>query len=206
MEALLIGLSLGMAAGVSPGPLLLLVITSALRGGWRAGVLASCAPLVSDVVVVAATLLVLDRLPESALGYVALAGAVFVAWTGVQTIRESSGATLTPDASAGAAVARQALLRAAVVNLLSPHPWIFWGTVLGPLTLTTWEQQPAGAVALVLGFYATIVGSKALLAVLVTRGRHRLSQRGYRLTLAGAGALLVLAAAVLAAEVLPTVL
>ena len=73
MEALLVGLSLGAAAGISPGPLLVLVVTSSLRGGWPAGVLAAAAPLVSDAVIVTGTLLVLDRLPDATLAYIACA-------------------------------------------------------------------------------------------------------------------------------------
>lgn len=205
MDALLVGLGLGLAAGISPGPLLFLVITSALRGGWPAGVLAASAPLVSDAVVVAGTLLVLDRLPDTALGWVALVGAAFVAWTGVQTLREAPQARLLPADVVRRGAARQALGQAALVNLLSPHPWVFWATVLGPLVVTTWRDQPAASVALVVGFYVTIVGSKAAVAVLVARGRERIGEVGYRRALAAAGVLLLLAAVFMVVEFLPMV-
>lgn len=205
VEALVVGLGLGLAAGISPGPLLFLVIGSALRGGWPAGVLAASAPLVTDALVIAGTLLVLDRLPDQALGYVALAGAAFVAWTGVQTIREAPQSRLVPAGAVGRHVARQALARAGLVNLLSPHPWVFWGTVLGPMVVTTWADQRIGAIALVAGFYVTIVGSKAVIAVLVARGRERIGETGYRRALSAAGVLLVLAAVFLVVEFLPMV-
>lgn len=203
MDAVLLGLTLGAAAGISPGPLLVLVLTSALRGGWSAGVLAACAPLLSDLVVVGGTLLVLNQLPDRAMGWLAMGGAIFVAWTGLGTIRESRDATLALRAGTQRALARQALGQAALVNLLSPHPWLTWATVLGPLTLATWHESPAGGVALVAGFYVAIVGSKALIAVLVARGRHLLSDRAYRWALRIAGALLVLAAVALALEFWP---
>jgi threonine/homoserine/homoserine lactone efflux protein len=203
VEALLVGLSLGAAAGISPGPLLVLVVTSALRAGWPAGVLAAAAPLVSDVLVVTGTLVVLDRLPEATLGYVACAGALFVGWSGVATLRESRTATLAPGLVDQRAAARRALGEAALVNLLSPHPWIFWATVLGPLLLTSWRDGPVGAVAMVVGFYVTLVGAKAVVAVLVARGRHRIGDRGYRRALLAAGFLLLLAAVLLAVEFVP---
>lgn len=203
MDALILGLTLGLAAGISPGPLLVLVVTAAIRGGWPAGVLAACAPLVSDALVVVGTLLVLDQLPDRALGYVALAGAAFIVWTGVTTMREARTASLTPSAGERRNAARQALGQAALMNLLSPHPWIFWATVLGPLTLTTWQDSSLGAVSLVIGFYVAIVGAKALIAVVVAGQRHRLGDRGYRRALVVAGVLLVLAAAVLAVEFAP---
>jgi threonine/homoserine/homoserine lactone efflux protein len=202
VDALVVGLSLGLAAGISPGPLLVLVVTAAIRGGGRAGVLAACAPLVSDALVVGATLLVLDRMPEQALAVVALGGALFVAWTGAATVLQARHATLPTEADQRA-VARQALGQAALVNLLSPHPWIFWATVMGPLVVTTWRDQPPAAVALVVGFYVTLVGAKAVVALLVARGRHRLGDRGYRRALLGAGVLLLLAAVALAVEFVP---
>lgn len=203
MDGVLLGLAIGAAAGISPGPLLVLVITSALRGGWLAGMVAACAPLVSDALVVTGTLLVLNQLPEQTIGWLALAGAGFVAWMGARTMLDSRDAVLTTDAASQRAEARAALGRAGLVNLLSPHPWLFWATVLGPLVLTRWGSAPVEAVALVVAFYVAIVGAKALIAGLVARGRHLLSDRAYRGALAVAGALLVLAAVVLAVEFWP---
>lgn len=206
MESLLVGLSLGAAAGVSPGPLLVLVVTSAIRGGWPAGVMAACAPLVTDTVVMTVTLFVLDALPTATLGWVALVGAGFVMWSGVRTIAEARTATLAPATAASPlGVARQALGQAALVNLLSPHPWIFWATVMGPLTVDTWQEEPGAAVALVTGFYVTIVGAKALIGVLVGRSRHRLGDRGYRRALVMAGLLLLAAAVAMVVEFGPAV-
>ncbi|NUT54155.1 MAG: LysE family transporter [Saccharothrix sp.] len=90
MDALGLGLTLGLAASLSPGPLLVLVVTSALRWGPRSGVLTAAAPLLSDAVVVAVTLLLLDRLPARALGVLGVVGAVFVVWTGVRDARTAT--------------------------------------------------------------------------------------------------------------------
>lgn len=208
MQALFLGLSLGLAAGVSPGPLLVLVITAALRSGWRAGALAACAPLVSDALVVTVTLLVLDRLPESTLPVIALVGAAFIAWTGLSTIREARTASLeqATDPSVRREATRAAVWQAGLVNLLSPHPWLFWATVLGPLTLATWRESPTLAVALVVGFYVAIVASKVGIAVLVAQGRRWLTDTGYRRVLVVAGALLLLAAVAMVVEFAPRLL
>jgi threonine/homoserine/homoserine lactone efflux protein len=200
VDALVLGLSIGLAAGVSPGPLLVLVVTATLRSGLRAGVLTSCAPLVTDVVVVALTLLVLDRLPHRALAVLGVAGAAFLVWTGVQTIREARSAPLAAPGHPATGSSLDALRRASVVNLLSPHPWISWATALGPLTIATWRDEPRGAVWLVGGFYLTLVGAKIAVAALVARGRRRLDGTAYRRALTAAGALLVLAGVGLAAE------
>lgn len=192
MDLLLLGLALGAGAGVSPGPLLVLVVTSALRSGWRAGALAACSPVVSDLAVVAGVLLVLDLLPDRALPILAVAGGLFLLWTGGQTIREAPAATLTLSEQERRRAGRQALWQAGLLNLLSPHPWLFWATVLGPLTVDAWRDAPSGALWLVSAFYVAIIGSKVAIAVLVASGRRWLTDTAYRRLLVGAGVLLML--------------
>ena len=199
MTDLLLGLSIGFAAGISPGPLLLLVVTATLRSGWRAGVLTAMSPLITDLLVVTVVLLVLDQLPTGALSVLGVVGGLFVITIGVQTVMESRDARL-PSADGTPVPAGSTLGRASVMNLTSPHPWITWATALGPLTVATYQRGTGGAVALVVGFYAALVGSKVVLAVMVAGARHRLDNRRYRVTLRLAGGLLVLLGVLLAAE------
>lgn len=203
MDALLLGLSIGLAAGISPGPLLVLVVTATLRSGWRAGALSACAPLVSDLLVVGGVLLVLDRLPERSLAVLGVLGGVVVIASGVRTCLESRSAELASADGAVPGSSLRALRHGAAVNLLSPHPWVAWATALGPLTISTWREGAGGAVALVVGFYVTLVGAKIAIATLVAGGRHRLSRTGYRRALFGAGVLLALAGAALLVEFAP---
>lgn len=203
MDLLLLGLALGAGAGVSPGPLLVLVVTSALRSGWRAGALAACAPVVSDLAVVAGVLLLLDLLPDRALPVLAVAGGLFLLWTGGQTVRDARAATLAVSEQERRRAGRRALWQAGLLNLLSPHPWLFWATVLGPLTVDAWRQSPTGALWLVGGFYVAIVGSKVAIAALVANGRRWLTDRTYRRLLVGAGVLLMVLGVLVLVEFVP---
>lgn len=204
MRALLLGLSIGLAAGISPGPLLVLVITATLKHGWRAGVLAACAPLATDALVIVVALLLLDNVPPVVLAALGVLGGFFVVWTGVTTIRDARQATLTKSAAHAATGTPLAVLRqAALVNLLSPHPWVFWATALGPLIIATARDRPAHGIALGVGFYVTLVGAKAVVALLVAGGRSRLGDVGYRRCLVAAGLLLILVGAALAVEFAP---
>lgn len=191
MQALLLGLGIGLAAGVSPGPLLMLVITSSLRGGLRHGVAVAAAPVLSDLVVVGVVLAALGQVPERALAGLGVVGGLVVVGVGVQTIREARGATLAADPAAPRTSPAGSLSRGALVNLLSPHPWITWITVLGPLTLAQWRVAPASAVLFVIGFYLTLIGSKVAVAALVSGGRRRLTDAGYRATVTVAGVALI---------------
>jgi threonine/homoserine/homoserine lactone efflux protein len=200
VHALLTGLGIGLAAGISPGPLLVLVVTSSLRGGLRHGIAVAAAPLVSDLVVVGLVLAVLGRIPPSWLSVLGLVGGLAVIVVGLLTVREGRAATLGLDRPADSRPAAVALARGSLVNLLSPHPWISWITVLGPLTVSAWRGRPASGVLLVAGFYLTLVGSKVAIAAAVSGGRHLLNDAGYRRAVVTAGAALILLGVVMLVE------
>lgn len=191
METLLIGASIGLAAGITPGPLLLLVITSTLQAGWQAGAVVAAAPLMTDLVVVTATLLALGRLPALALAILGMVGGAVIAYIGMRTLREASTFELVDSAVAPCGSVGRALRRGAAVQFLNPHPWLTWVTVLAPLTIVAWHGSMANAVALVLGFYATLVTANLVVALLVASGGSRLSSSGYRRALVAGGVLLL---------------
>jgi threonine/homoserine/homoserine lactone efflux protein len=77
------------------------------------------------------------------------------------------------------------------VNVLSPHPWIFWITIGGPLLVTQVATSLWHPLAFLVGFYALLVGSKVLLAAAIAGGRRWLNDRTYRFVLAASGLLLI---------------
>lgn len=195
MVSLLIGVSIGLAAGITPGPLLLLVITTTLRSGRRAGVLVAAAPLAADVLVVTATLLVLGQLSVVALSVVGVVGGFVLAYLGVRTLDAARTFELALSEVNMPVPVLRALRQATAVTVLNPHPWITWVAVLGPLTLVAWRSIPMAAPAPVIGCYAALIGARVMISLLVAAGRDRLTRTGYRQTLTAAGVLLVLAAA-----------
>ena len=78
MEFLFIGLLLGLSAGISPGPLLTLVIAETLRYGLGAGILVAITPIITDLPIILLTLLILSRLDnyEWLLGLISFVGAI----------------------------------------------------------------------------------------------------------------------------------
>ena len=67
------------------------------------------------------------------------------------------------------------MLKGAIVNLLNPHPWIFWIGVGAPTLVTAWRDSPPRAIAFLAGFYTLIVGTKIVIAGIVAAGGKRLS-------------------------------
>jgi threonine/homoserine/homoserine lactone efflux protein len=90
-----------------------------------------------------------------------------------------------------------------LVNLLSPHPWLFWLSVGGPLLVTAWRHGAIYGGAFLLGFYGLLAGSKVVLAVMLSASRHRLSLPWYRGLLGASAGLLLVAAIALAINFVP---
>lgn len=185
-----LGLSMGLNAGISPGPLLALVITASLRSGFAGGLQVALAPLVSDLPIVALSVLLAGNLPPEATRWVGIVGGLVVVWMGVGAIRAGRRATL-PGEGRAQSEHRRELWRGVVVNVLNPHPYLFWTVVGGPALVNGWRESPLHALAFLVPFYVLLVGSKVTIAFLVSRKAGGLSQAWYRRTLQGSGVLLV---------------
>jgi threonine/homoserine/homoserine lactone efflux protein len=200
VRELLLGITLGFGAAVSPGPLLALVITVSLRHGVRAGMQVAASPIVTDLVIIVTTTTVLGAAPERVLAGAGVIGAGVVATLGVNAWRSARHARLPQP---GESDRSRPLWKGALVNLLSPHPWLFWLSVGGPLLVAASHRGPAPVGAFLIGFYGLLVGTKATLAALLAASRHRLSLPWYRRLLRLSSGLLVVAALALGIEFAP---
>lgn len=179
----LIGASLGLSAGLSPGPLLSLVLSQAMGHGAREGIKVALAPLVTDAPILLLAWFVLSRLENrsTALGLLALAGACLLARYAWECL------TARPPVADEAQQAPCSLRRGVTANLLNPHPYLFWTTVGMPTLLAAAQAGTAAVLAFLGVFYLGIVGSKILIAVLAGRFRTFLASRAYRLIMAALG-------------------
>ncbi len=187
MSELLLGLSLGLTAGISPGPLSALVVTTALQRGVAAGVRVAIAPLLTDLPVVSLSILAVGVFPRRGLPYLAAAGGLFVLYLGADTILRAGRASFEP---VGESRPPSDLRRGFITNFLSPHPWLFWLGVGGPLLVSAWERGVFPAAGFLGGFYGLLVGSKLFLAWGVAAGRGVLTLGWYRRILRGSGVVL----------------
>jgi len=193
LTALASGALLGLSAGLSPGPMLALVLAQTLRHGSREGCKIALTPLITDPPVNLVALALASTLGQirPLLGIVSIVGALFVlylAWESLWPAR--------PDIVVLAERPRS-WFKGIVTNLLNPHPWLFWLTVGAAILAKAMAQNWMVAAAFLFGFYLLLVGSKAMVALLAGRSRDLLAGRGYRVALRVLAALLALFALLL---------
>jgi len=187
MQYLVSGIFLGVAAGVSPGPLLALVITETLMHSRKEGILVAIAPVVTDVPIIAVTMYILSKLSNSdtILAILSLAGAVFIGYIAYESI-------MTRDVNLGIhQVKPQSIRKGVITNFLSPHPYLFWMTIGAPTVLKAFQVNIASAVSFIAGFYVLLVGSKVLIALLVDRSKNFLKSRTYIYIIRATGIILL---------------
>jgi threonine/homoserine/homoserine lactone efflux protein len=73
----------------------------------------------------------------------------------------------------------RSLSKGALVNLLNPHPYLFWMTVGAPFILKAARESLVSALAFIFSFYLLLVGSEVFLALVTGKSRRFLTGRGY---------------------------
>ena len=181
------GVVFGLSAGLSPGPLLTLVISETLKHDIKEGIKVSIAPLLTDLPIVLITILVLSRLSNMlpALGVVSLLGCAFLTYLGFESI------TFRGVDIEVAQVKPHSVKIGVITNFLNPNPYMFWFTIGAPLVLKALKIGLLSASLFILGFYVFLVGSKVLVAVVVGKSRFFLKSRNYIYTIRFLGVILL---------------
>jgi threonine/homoserine/homoserine lactone efflux protein len=161
---LVFGFTYAFAAVVQPGPFQTYLMSETLMRGWRRTLPAAFAPLLSDLPIFAIVLLGLSRIPSEMVRFLHLAGAAFLfflSWRTFLTWRRYDASNEESIESGS-----RPLFKAMIVNLLNPHPWLGWSLILGPLFIEGYREAPARGIALVAGFYGTMVSGLICLIML----------------------------------------
>lgn len=190
---LVYGAVLGLSAGLSPGPLLALVISQTLQHGTREGLRIALAPLFTDLPIVCLGLFLFTGLrePDFALGIVSFIGFIFIGYLGATSLRQKPvELDLAQDAP-------RSYLKGVFANALSPHPYLFWLTVGVPTLLKANSQSLGSVFVFIASFYICILGSKMVLALVIGRSRNFLTGARYVWVMRSLGFLLIVFSLVL---------
>ena len=180
------GLILGVSAGLAPGPLLTLVISETLQHNIGSGIRVALAPLITDLPIILVMLLIVNELSsmQPVLGLISLAGGCFVFYLGYQNF-QTTGVELDLQARQS-----RSLLKGILANSLSPHPYLFWFSVGGPIVIKAMDSGGVAPYIFMFSFYSLLVGSKIVLAIAVGKSKQLLSGSLYITTIRSLGVLL----------------
>jgi threonine/homoserine/homoserine lactone efflux protein len=187
---LTIGIILGLSAGFAPGPLLTLVISETLQHDIKSGVKVALAPIITDLPIIILTLFILAKLSNfhNILGIISLTGGFFILFMGYESIR-TKGVELNLQEEKP-----QSLKKGILANALNPHPYLFWFSVGAPTMTKAMSLNIVAPLAFISSFYALLVGSKILLAILVGKSKSFLGGNVYIYTMRFLGLILCILA------------
>jgi threonine/homoserine/homoserine lactone efflux protein len=176
VEFIVIGTVLGLTSGITPGPLLALVLSESLQHGAKAGMKVAVAPILSDIPIIILTLYVLASLSDYhvVLGIISFLGGIFLLFLGIGNFRAKKLVLKHRDAPS------RSFSKGVVVNALNPHPYLFWFTIGAPIANKAMGQHPLSLPAFLGCFYASFAGAKIVLATLTGRFRLLISNTSYR--------------------------
>jgi len=187
---LLSGAVLGLAAGISPGPLLTLVVSETLRQNRKAGMVIAISPILTDIPIVTASVLVLTKLSGAnvVLGTISMLGALFMGYLAYENI------TVKGIEISVRQTKETSLRKGIIANVLSPYPYLFWMTVGAPTVLKAFGENFLSAFLFMGSFYVLLIGSKIFVAFLVDKSRSFLRGPVYISVMRALGFLLLLLA------------
>ncbi|SDF95279.1 Threonine/homoserine/homoserine lactone efflux protein [Methanolobus vulcani] len=182
-EFLISGILLGFASGISPGPLLAMTISESIQHGSRAGIKVALSPFITDLLIVSVILLFLLKFDkyDPVIAMISLVGSFYLIYLGISSLR-----TKNIDLELKTKKTNS-LKKGIIVNFLSPHPYLFWITIGGPILFNALDLGISSSILFVAGFYALLVGSKIIIAILVGRSREFLKSNYYLYTIRSLG-------------------
>ncbi len=175
ITVLLSSMVLGLSAGISPGPILTLVISQTLQYGLKEGIKIAMVPIITDFPIILITLILLSRLSEirTVLGVIALLGGLFLLYLGYESITFKTADTDRRETKP------QSLKKGVLANFLNPNPYLFWLSVGTPMILKAQQINLLSPILFIIIFYLCLVGSKCIIVFLTERSRHLLKNRYY---------------------------
>lgn len=162
----------GLSAGLNFGPLHSLLINVTLAQGWRYGLIIVLLPLLTDIPIILLMLFVLSALPPAAIPLLNIAGGIAVFVIAYMTYRGLQNPAPVATAEESKTLTRDTMLKGMTVNFLSPGPYIYWGTITGPLFLEAMRESLLTGASFLLAFYGSFLGLMAVFVFVFNRLRN----------------------------------
>ena len=149
---LLRGISLGLYAGIMPGPTQAFILTKTIKNGWKRTLPLAFVPLISDLPIALLFCLLVSTLPSEVINVIQVIGGGYLVWLGFHTwkIANAIDEMLAGEQPMG-------FWQTVGVNLGNPNVYVFWGAIGAPIVLTGWSLSPLIGLSFILGMYMMLV-------------------------------------------------
>lgn len=187
---LTMGAFFGLTAGISPGPLLTLVITETLRHNRNEGIKVAVAPLITDLPIIIITTYVFSRISQYniLLSLISFLGGIYITYLGYETLRtkglENEIQKFKPES----------LKKGITANFLNPNPYIFWITIGIPTAFKAYDTSLVTTFLFFIFFYLMLIGSKIGIAFIVEKSKAFIKNKTYKIAMKILGACLLVMA------------
>ena len=168
------GFFLGLT-GLIPGPLLTLVISETLKHGPKEGIKIAASPLITDLPIILVTILIMSRIShtDNILGVIAFGGSIFLLYLAFESLSFK-------NINSVSATSRTHTIRKGIIaNFLNPSPYVFWFTIGAPTIIKAFTENLIYALLFLFVFYAVLVGSKIVIAIITGKTKNFLSSKYY---------------------------
>ena len=185
---LIFGVTYAFAAAIQPGPFQTFIISKTLENGWKKTLPAAFAPILSDGPIILLVLFVLSKIPQELIRFLQIGGGLLLLYFAYSSFRSflNFEKLKKPETKQNDST----LFKAVLVNVINPAPYLGWSLIMGPLFIKGYNQAAANGIALIAGFYITIVLCQMGIILLFGLARN-LGPKVTRLTLGIASAGLV---------------
>ena len=152
---LIFGITYALAAAIQPGPFQTFLISKTLENGWKKTLPAALAPVISDGPIIVLVLFILSKIPTELIRFLQIGGGLlllYLAYSAFESFINFDKINRQQENKTDST-----LLKAVLVNLLNPAPYIGWSLIMGPMFIKGYQQNATNGIALIAGFYVTIV-------------------------------------------------
>lgn len=170
------GLILGFSAGMSPGPLMTVVVSQTLKFGSKEGIKVGLTPIFTDGPIILLAFFVLSKFAHvnALLGIISILGALFLLFLAYENLTAKNIVVSETE------VKPHSFKKGIIANALNPYPYVFYFTVGGAIILKALQYGVVSALLFILGVTAAVVGAKILIAFLTSISRTFLNNKAYQ--------------------------
>ena len=175
LDLIFAGILLGIYAGLSPGPMLLLVVSQTIKHEFKEGLKVAFAPLISDIPIIIISLIIISFLEgyKSILGIIFILGGLYLVYLAYESFKFKP---LDVDVDVSNP---KSLRKGVTLNLLNPAPYIFWITIGSPIIIPAYNVNPVAPLEFIISFYIFLVGAKICVAYITGKSREFVTGKIY---------------------------